>query len=61
MEYPLSSCRYSNGDVYAGCWADGMRSGFGRLEEASKKNSVYSGGWLMDKKHGYGIYDNKMK
>ena len=55
------SFRYSNGNVYAGNWSDGKRNGFGRLEEASRKNSVYCGGYINDKKCGYGIYDDRMK
>ena len=53
--------RFSNGDVYDGCWDNGKRSGFGTLEEASRKNSKYTGGWRDDKRNGYGVYDDRMR
>lgn len=57
----LALFRYSNGDVYDGHWSKDKRDGFGRLEEASRKNSTYCGGWLQDKQHGYGVYDDRLK
>ena len=53
--------RYSNGDVYSGHWVKSQRSGFGRLEETSRKSSLYAGAWENDKRHGYGVYEDKMK
>ena len=57
----LFCCRYSNGDIYSGHWVGGQRSGFGKSEETCKKGSFYIGGWRMDKKTGYGIYEDKLK
>ena len=53
--------RYSNGDIHSGHWVKSQRSGFGRLEETSRKSSLYTGAWENDKRHGYGVYEDKMK
>ena len=53
--------RYSNGHIYSGKWMGGQRSGFGKMEETSKKSSFYIGGWRADKRNGYGIYEDKVK
>ena len=53
--------RFSNGDVYDGCWKQGKRCGYGTLEAASRKNSKYTGGWRDDKRSGYGVYDDRMR
>ena len=43
---------YASGDVYTGWFENGKRVGFGSL--TFKDGGVYVGGWLEDKKHGYG-------
>ncbi len=53
--------RYSNGDIFSGRWVNGLRSGFGKGEESSRKGSFYIGGWKQDKKNGYGIYEDKIR
>ena len=53
--------RYSDGHIYIGHWRKSQRSGFGRLEETSRRNSLYTGSWEMDKRNGYGVYEDKMR
>lgn len=57
----VNVCRYSNGNIYSGHWTNGQRSGFGKIEETSKKGSFYIGGFKMDKRNGYGIYEDKIR
>ena len=48
------TCRYSNGDVYEGCWKEDQRSGEGR--ESKQTGDVYQGAWLWGRKHGKGVH-----
>ncbi len=31
------------------------------MEQMSRKNSFYIGGWENDKRQGYGVYEDKMR
>ena len=53
--------RYSDGHIYIGHWRSSQRSGFGRMEETSRRNSLYTGSWEADRRNGYGVYEDKMR
>jgi hypothetical protein len=53
--------KYSDGHIYIGQWGRGERWGFGRMEETSRRNSLYTGGWEADRRSGYGVYEDKMR
>ncbi|XP_068185150.1 alsin-like isoform X2 [Antennarius striatus] len=53
--------KYASGEVYEGCFADGLRHGYGMLSSgklAKNSPSVFVGHWVHDKKTGYGVYDD---
>ncbi|XP_041857006.1 alsin-like isoform X2 [Melanotaenia boesemani] len=53
--------KYSSGEVYEGCFSDGLRHGYGMLSSgklARTSSSVFIGHWVHDKKTGYGVYDD---
>ncbi|XP_033021535.1 ALS2 C-terminal-like protein [Lacerta agilis] len=54
-------CEYGDEMVYKGYFKDNVRQGFGTLENPSdaEKPFKYSGHWENDKKHGYGVWDDK--
>uniref|UniRef100_A0A670JNS4 ALS2 C-terminal like n=1 Tax=Podarcis muralis TaxID=64176 RepID=A0A670JNS4_PODMU len=54
-------CEYGDEMVYKGYFKDNVRQGFGILENASDAEQPfkYSGHWENDKKHGYGVWDDK--
>ncbi|XP_072473393.1 alsin [Notamacropus eugenii] len=52
---------YANGEVYEGCFQDNMRHGHGLLRSGkltSSSPSMFIGQWVMDKKSGYGVFDD---
>ncbi|KAG8432698.1 hypothetical protein GDO86_017080 [Hymenochirus boettgeri] len=52
---------YANGDVYEGCFQDNMRHGHGLLRSGkltSNSPSIFIGQWMMDRKTGYGVFDD---
>ncbi|XP_078536348.1 alsin [Lissotriton helveticus] len=52
---------YATGEVYEGCFQDNMRHGHGMLRSGkltSFSPSVFIGQWVMDKKTGYGVFDD---
>lgn len=52
---PHGKCQisYNNGSKYQGGMAEGLKSGYGELEDVNE-NILYKGHWLEDKKHGEG-------
>ncbi|XP_066518797.1 alsin isoform X2 [Hoplias malabaricus] len=56
--------RYATGEVYEGSFQDNMRHGHGMLRSGklnSTSPSVFIGQWMMDKKTGYGVFDDITK
>lgn len=54
-------CSYATGEVYEGCFQDNMRHGHGLLRSGkltSSSPSMFIGQWIMDKKSGYGVFDD---
>ncbi|XP_053554665.1 alsin isoform X2 [Bombina bombina] len=52
---------YANSDVYEGCFQDNSRHGHGLLRSGkltSTSPSMFIGQWVMDKKTGYGVFDD---
>ncbi|XP_053328215.1 alsin [Spea bombifrons] len=52
---------YANGEVYEGSFLDNMRHGHGLLRRGkltSFSPSMFIGQWVMDKKTGYGVFDD---
>lgn len=52
---------YATGEVYEGCFQDNMRHGHGLLRSGkltSSSPSMFIGQWIMDKKCGYGVFDD---
>ncbi|KAM4626097.1 alsin [Discoglossus pictus] len=52
---------YASGEVYEGCFQDNMRHGHGLLRSGkltSSSPSMFIGQWVMDKKTGYGVFDD---
>ncbi|OCT63849.1 alsin [Xenopus laevis] len=52
---------YANEDVYEGYFQDNMRHGHGLLRSGkltSNSPSIFIGQWVMDKKSGYGVFDD---
>lgn len=52
---------YATGEVYEGCFQDNMRHGHGMLRSGkltSFSPSMFIGQWVMDKKTGYGVFDD---
>ncbi|XP_077304712.1 alsin isoform X2 [Lithobates pipiens] len=52
---------YANGEVYEGCFQDNNRHGHGLLRSGkltSSSPSMFIGQWVMDKKTGYGVFDD---
>ncbi|KAM8933574.1 alsin isoform 2-T2 [Pelodytes ibericus] len=52
---------YASGEVYEGCFQDNTRHGHGLLRSGkltSYSPSMFIGQWVMDKKTGYGVYDD---
>ncbi|XP_066431522.1 alsin isoform X2 [Eleutherodactylus coqui] len=52
---------YANGEVYEGCFQDNTRHGHGLLRSGkltSTSPSMFIGQWVMDKKTGYGVFDD---
>ncbi|NWZ19459.1 ALS2 protein, partial [Asarcornis scutulata] len=52
---------YATGEVYEGCFQDNMRHGHGLLRSGkltSSSPSMFIGQWTMDKKSGYGVFDD---
>lgn len=55
------SSRYATGEVYEGSFQDNMRHGHGLLRSGkltSSSPSMFIGQWVMDKKAGYGVFDD---
>ncbi|ETE57911.1 Alsin, partial [Ophiophagus hannah] len=53
--------RYATGEVYEGSFQDNMRHGHGLLRSGkltSSSPSMFIGQWVMDKKAGYGVFDD---
>ncbi|XP_039210413.1 alsin isoform X7 [Crotalus tigris] len=53
--------RYATGEVYEGSFQDNMRYGHGLLRSGkltSSSPSMFIGQWVMDKKAGYGVFDD---
>lgn len=53
--------RYANGEIYEGCFQDNNRHGHGLLRSGkltSSSPSMFIGQWVMDKKTGYGVFDD---
>ncbi|XP_072301246.1 alsin-like isoform X3 [Eucyclogobius newberryi] len=53
--------KYATGEVYEGCFFEGLRHGYGMLSSgrlARSSSSVFIGQWVHDKKMGYGVYDD---
>ncbi|MEE6490137.1 hypothetical protein FKM82_015786 [Ascaphus truei] len=53
--------RYANGEVFEGCFQDNARHGHGLLRSGkltSSSPSMFIGQWVMDKKTGYGVFDD---
>uniref|UniRef100_A0AAQ6IBX4 VPS9 domain-containing protein n=1 Tax=Anabas testudineus TaxID=64144 RepID=A0AAQ6IBX4_ANATE len=60
----LGTYRYASGEVYDGSFQDGMRHGHGMLRSGklnTSSPSVFIGQWLLDKKTGYGVFDDITK
>ena len=54
--------KYPNGDTFEGFFDADTRHGFGILKRGKLYNtaaSIYVGEWKRNKKHGYGVYDEK--
>ncbi|XP_006017722.1 alsin [Alligator sinensis] len=52
---------YATGEVYEGCFQDNVRHGHGLLRSGkltSSSPSMFIGQWSMDKKTGYGVFDD---
>ncbi|XP_054828500.1 alsin [Eublepharis macularius] len=52
---------YASGEVYEGSFQDNMRHGHGLLRSGkltSSSPSMFIGQWVMDKKTGYGVFDD---
>ncbi|EMP24334.1 Alsin [Chelonia mydas] len=52
---------YATGEVYEGCFQDNVRHGHGLLRSGkltSSSPSMFIGQWVMDKKTGYGVFDD---
>ncbi|KFO36242.1 Alsin, partial [Fukomys damarensis] len=52
---------YASGEVFEGCFQDNMRHGHGLLRSGkltSSSPSMFIGQWAMDKKAGYGVFDD---
>ncbi|XP_062434697.1 alsin isoform X2 [Rhea pennata] len=52
---------YATGEVYEGCFQNNMRHGHGLLRSGkltSSSPSMFIGQWTMDKKNGYGVFDD---
>ncbi|KAF7243685.1 Alsin [Varanus komodoensis] len=52
---------YATGEVYEGSFQDNMRHGHGLLRSGkltSSSPSMFIGQWVMDKKTGYGVFDD---
>ncbi|KAM9305608.1 alsin [Gastrophryne carolinensis] len=52
---------YANGEIYEGCFQDNNRHGHGLLRSGkltSSSPSMFIGHWVMDKKTGYGVFDD---
>ncbi|XP_060639153.2 alsin isoform X1 [Anolis sagrei] len=52
---------YATGEVYEGSFQDNMRHGHGLLRSGkltSTSPSMFIGQWMMDKKTGYGVFDD---
>ncbi|XP_021105916.1 alsin isoform X5 [Heterocephalus glaber] len=52
---------YASGEVFEGCFQDNMRHGHGLLRSGkltSSSPSMFIGQWAMDKKVGYGVFDD---
>ncbi|XP_075685852.1 alsin [Rhinoderma darwinii] len=52
---------YANGEIYEGCFQDNNRHGHGLLRSGkltSLSPSMFIGQWVMDKKTGYGVFDD---
>lgn len=52
---------YASGEVFEGCFQDNMRHGHGLLRSGkltSSSPSMFIGQWIMDKKSGYGVFDD---
>ncbi|XP_062948488.1 alsin isoform X3 [Cynocephalus volans] len=52
---------YASGEVFEGCFHDNMRHGHGLLRSGkltSSSPSMFIGHWVMDKKAGYGVFDD---
>ena len=57
----LSNHSYASGEVFEGCFQDNMRHGHGLLRSGkltSSSPSMFIGQWVMDKKAGYGVFDD---
>ncbi|KAM3855270.1 alsin isoform 3-T3 [Vipera latastei] len=53
--------RYATGEIYEGSFQDNMRHGHGLLRSGkltSSSPSMFIGQWVMDKKAGYGVFDD---
>lgn len=53
--------KYATGEVYEGCFFEGLRHGYGMLSSgrlARTSSSVFIGQWLHDQKTGYGVFDD---
>jgi len=55
---------FKNGDFYEGYWVDGQRSGKGNMwvwvPGEGRHRLLYTGDWLEDERHGFGVYYNKV-
>ncbi|XP_073407624.1 alsin [Dendrobates tinctorius] len=52
---------YANGEIYEGCFQDNNRHGHGLLRSGkltSSSPSMFIGQWVIDKKTGYGVFDD---
>ncbi|XP_051009824.1 alsin [Acomys russatus] len=52
---------YASGEVFEGCFQDNMRHGHGLLRSGkltSSSPSMFIGQWVMDRKAGYGVFDD---
>lgn len=46
-----------DGSLFKGDFKQGARNGYGLWRSMKGTNEVYKGHYMLDKKHGYGIYD----
>ena len=55
---------FKNGDFYEGYWVEGQRSGKGNMwvwvPAENRHRLLYTGDWLVDERHGFGVYYNKI-